>query len=61
MRSREKSCSGEKGGQDVEEIPICSQLAVIELLIEGVMEQRKEPGCCESVGMGIVHPRARRR
>lgn len=44
--------------QDVEEIPIHSKLAVIELLKEGLRDQRKKPGCCKSVGLGMVHPRA---
>lgn len=44
--------------QDVEEIPICSKVAVTELFKEEVMDQRKKPGCCNSVGLGMVHPRA---
>lgn len=59
MRScgREKSWLGEKRGvvclyQDVEETPVYSKLAVIELFKEEVMDQRKKPGCCKSVGWG---------
>lgn len=38
--------------QEVEETPICSKLAVIELLKEEVMDQRQKPGCCKSVDWG---------
>lgn len=44
--------------QDVEEIPICRKLAMIELFKEEVMDQRKKPGYCKSVGLGMVHLRA---
>lgn len=59
---REKLAGGKSGVvslyQDVEEIPIYSKLAATELFKEGVTDQRKKPGCCKSVGLGMVHPRA---
>ena len=46
--------------QDAEEIPVCDKLALIESFREEVMDQRKKAGCCKSVGLGMMHPRALR-